>query len=164
MCQCCRKTFSCFAGNYILSYLWQRPKGASYVTQALVQLFARLTKLGWFDSDKEDFVFRNVIRQVQSFLQGSVEYCMVGVQLLSQLTCEMNHVTEAEANRSLTKQRKIASSFRDSQLYDIFQLACDLLRRALDSWKTQMSFSDDTQVRVWGWAGLGPTLCDKGLH
>lgn len=94
MCQCCRKTFSCFAGNYILSYLWQRPKGASYVTQALVQLFARLTKLGWFDSDKEDFVFRNVIRQVQSFLQGSVEYCMVGVQLLSQLTCEMNHVTE----------------------------------------------------------------------
>ncbi|EEC05625.1 Exportin-7-A, putative, partial [Ixodes scapularis] len=131
--------------NYILSYLWQRPKGASYVTQALVQLFARLTKLGWFDSDKEEFVFRNVIRQVQSFLQGSVEYCMVGVQLLSQLTCEMNH---AEANRSLTKQRKIASSFRDSQLYDIFQLACDLLRRALDSWKSQMSFSDDTQQQL----------------
>ncbi|XP_054917475.1 exportin-7-B isoform X1 [Dermacentor andersoni] len=134
--------------NYILSYLWQRPKGASYVTQALVQLFARLTKLGWFDSDKEDFVFRSVIRQVQSFLQGSVEYCMVGVQLLSQLTCEMNHVTEAEANRSLTKQRKIASSFRDSQLYDIFQLACDLLRRALESWKTQMTFSDDTQQQL----------------
>ncbi|XP_075733284.1 ran-binding protein 16 isoform X7 [Rhipicephalus microplus] len=134
--------------NYILSYLWQRPKSAAFVTQALVQLFARLTKLGWFDSDKEDFVFRSVIRQVQSFLQGSVEYCVVGVQLLSQLTSEMNHVTEAEANRSLTKQRKIASSFRDSQLYDIFQLGCDLLRRALESWKAQMTFSDDTQQQL----------------
>ncbi|XP_064465819.1 exportin-7-B-like [Ornithodoros turicata] len=136
--------------NYVLSYLWQRPKGASYVTQALVQLFARITKLGWFDTaeDKEDFAFRNVLHQVQSFLQGSVEYCMVGVQLLSQLTCEINHVTEAEANRSLTKQRKIASSFRDTQLYDIFQLACDLLRRALESWKTQLSIVDDTQQQL----------------
>lgn len=36
---------------------------------------------------------------------------MIGVQLLSQLTCEMNQISEVEANRSLTKHRKIASSF-----------------------------------------------------
>lgn len=106
-----RMVFLVFAGNYILSYLWQRPKGASYVTQALVQLFARLTKLGWFDSDKEEFVFRNVIRQVQSFLQGSVEYCMVGVQLLSQLTCEMNHVTEVGATPQGTLRRRLSLIF-----------------------------------------------------
>ena len=44
---------------------------------------------------------------------------MMGVQLLSQLTCEMNQISEADANRSLTKHRKIASSFRDSQLFEV---------------------------------------------
>ncbi|XP_076368513.1 ran-binding protein 16 isoform X1 [Tachypleus tridentatus] len=130
--------------NYILRYLATRPKLSSYVMQALVQLFSKIIKLGWFESDKEEFVFRNIINQVQGFLQGSVEYCVIGVQLLSQLTCEINQISEAEANRSLTKQRKIASSFRDSQLYEIFQLACDLLRRALETWKST-TFKDESQ-------------------
>ncbi|XP_067129437.1 exportin-7 isoform X3 [Centruroides vittatus] len=130
--------------NYVLNYLATRPKLVNFVTQALVQLFSRITKLGWFETDKDEYVFRNVVSQVRGFLQGSVEYCMIGVQLLSQLTCEINQISEAEANKSLTKQRKIASSFRDTQLYEIFQLACDLLRRALESWKT-MSFNDETQ-------------------
>ena len=51
--------------------------------------------------------------------QGQAEHCMMGVQLLSQLTCEMNQISEADANRSLTKHRKIASSFRDSQLFEV---------------------------------------------
>jgi len=37
--------------------------------QALATLFARITKLGWFDMDKDEFVFRNVIADVGSFLQ-----------------------------------------------------------------------------------------------
>lgn len=130
--------------NYILTYLATNPKLANFVTQAIVQLFARITKLGWFESEKEEFVFRNVIDQVRCFIQGSVDYCVIGVQLLSNLTCEVNQISEAEANRSLTKQRKIASSFRDTQLYEIFQLSCDLLRRALESWKA-ISFTDEAQ-------------------
>jgi len=39
-----------------------------------------------------------------------VERCMIGVQLLSQLTCEMNQISEADANRSLTKHGRVASS------------------------------------------------------
>jgi exportin-7 len=58
--------------NYILNYLASRPKLAPFVTQALVQLFARITKLGWFESDKEEFVFRNVIPQVRPFVQVSL--------------------------------------------------------------------------------------------
>ena len=134
-----------------------------YTFQGLVTLFSRITKLGWFDSEKEEFVFRAVITDVTKFLQveisnhamtvliwslekhisfyilchyqGSPAHCMVGVHLLSQLTCEMNQVlldpmriikrktnsfsyqiSEADASRSLTKHRKIASSFRDSQV------------------------------------------------
>ena len=70
---------------------------------------------------------------------------MIGVQLLSQLTCEMNQISEADANRSLTKHRKIASSFRDTQLFEIFQLSCNLLRTAYDQRKS-LNFNDESQV------------------
>ncbi|XP_060604621.1 exportin-7-like [Ruditapes philippinarum] len=131
--------------NYILNYLATRPKLVHYVLQALVQLFSRITKLGWYDVIKDEYVFRNVVTDVGKFIQsGSTQHVMIGVQLLSQLVVEMNRVTEAEASRSLTKHRKIASSFRDTQLFEIFQLACSLLRTAAGNIKT-LDFSDENQ-------------------
>lgn len=82
-----------FSGNYVLTYLYNQPKLAQFVIQGLVTLFARITNLGWFDSKDDEFVFRNVISDVTKFLQGSADHCMIGVQLLSQLTCEMNQVS-----------------------------------------------------------------------
>merc|ERR1719412_1448548 len=130
--------------NYVLTYLWSQPKLPQFVVQGLVTLFSRITKLGWFNSDKDEFVFRNVITDVTKFLQGSADHCMIGVQLLNQLTCEMNQISEADANRSLTKHRKIASSFRDTQLFDIFQLSGQLLRTAYDQRKS-LNFNDESQ-------------------
>ncbi|KAF3848418.1 hypothetical protein F7725_014915 [Dissostichus mawsoni] len=115
-------------GNYVLNYLATRPKLAAFVTQALIQLYARITKLGWFDCQKEDYVFRNVIADVTRFLQDSVEHCIIGVTILSQLTNEIN---QADTTHPLTKHRKIASSFRDSSLFDIFTLSCNLLKQLL---------------------------------
>ncbi|XP_026314400.1 exportin-7-B [Hyposmocoma kahamanoa] len=116
--------------NYVLNYLATRPKLANFVVQALVSLFARITKLGWFDTVKDEFVFHNVLNAISSFLQNPAEMCTIGVQLLSQLVIEMNQVSEADANRSLAKHRKIACSFRDTQLYEMFRLACSLLSAA----------------------------------
>lgn len=70
---------------------------------------------------------------------------MVGVQLLSQLVVEMNQISDAEGNRSLTKHRKIASSFRDTQLFEIFRLACSLLSTANENCKN-LNFDDVSQV------------------
>ena len=70
---------------------------------------------------------------------------MIGVQLLSQLTCEMNQISEADANRSLTKHRRIASSFRDTQLFEIFRLSCTLLSTARENCKN-LNFNDEAQV------------------
>ncbi|XP_021371890.1 exportin-7-like [Mizuhopecten yessoensis] len=131
--------------NYGLNYLGTRPKLVHYVLQALVQLFARITKIGWFDMKDEEYAFRNVITDVTKFIQsGFTQHVMIGVQLLSQLVCEMNQVSEADASRSLTKHRKIASSFRDTQLFEIFQLSCSLLQTAAGNIKN-MNFSDDSQ-------------------
>lgn len=131
--------------NYILNYMATRSKLPNFVLQSLVSLFAKITKSGWFDGEKEDFyVFRNVVHDVSHFLQGSVEHCIIGVQILSQLTIEMNQMTETDGNRSLTKNRKTASSFRDCQLFEIFRLACSLLTSANENYKT-MNFDDAGQ-------------------
>lgn len=65
----CHVDCFCFIGNYVLNYLATRPKLATFVTQALIQLYARITKLGWFDCQKDDYVFRNAITDVTRFLQ-----------------------------------------------------------------------------------------------
>ena len=65
--------------------------------------------------------------------------------MLWQLVSEMNQLSEADATLTLTKHRKIASSFRDVHLYEIFQLSCTLLRNALENFRN-MNFEDQGQV------------------
>ena len=69
---------------------------------------------------------------------------MIGVQILSQLTCEMNQGAELDVNLSFTKHRKTACSFRDTQLFDIFLLSCSLLSTARDNSKN-LNFQDEAQ-------------------
>ena len=56
-------------------------------------------------------------------------------------------ISDSDANRSLTKHRKIASSFRDTQLFDIFQLSCTLLRTAYEN-RSKLNFNDESQVQI----------------
>ncbi|KAF2366896.1 Armadillo-type fold [Trinorchestia longiramus] len=115
--------------NYVLNYLGTHPKLLHYVNQGLVELFARITKLGWYDSlDKDKWAFRDVLADVSQFLKGPIEHRTIGIELLTQLTAEMNQISDSDANKSLTKHRKIASSYRDQHLLVIFQLACTQLR------------------------------------
>ncbi|XP_048356073.1 ran-binding protein 17 isoform X3 [Sphaerodactylus townsendi] len=114
--------------NYILNYVASRPKLALFVIQALVQVIAKITKLGWFDVQKDQLVFRDIIADVKKFLQGTVDHCIIGVMILSELTQEMNFV---DYSRPSSKHRKIATSFRDTILKDILMLACSLLKEML---------------------------------
>uniref|UniRef100_A0A2K5YD73 Exportin-7/Ran-binding protein 17 TPR repeats domain-containing protein n=1 Tax=Mandrillus leucophaeus TaxID=9568 RepID=A0A2K5YD73_MANLE len=121
-------SFVFFVGNYILNYVASQPKLAPFVIQALIQVIAKITKLGWFEVQKEQFVFREIIADVKKFLQGTVEHCVIGVIILSELTQEMNLV---DYSRPSAKHRKIATSFRDTSLKDILVLACSLLKEVL---------------------------------
>ncbi|XP_021031482.1 ran-binding protein 17 isoform X1 [Mus caroli] len=114
--------------NYILNYVASQPKLAPFVIQALIQVIAKLTKLGWFEVQKDEFVFREIIADVKKFLQGTVEHCIIGVIILCELTQEMNLV---DYSRPSAKHRKIATSFRDTSLKDILVLACSLLKQVL---------------------------------
>lgn len=79
------------------------------------------------------------------FQSSVVEHAGIGVQLLWQLVSEMNQLSESDATLTLTKHRKIASSFRDVHLYEIFQLSCTLLRNTLENFRN-MNFEDQGQV------------------
>ncbi|XP_026636558.1 ran-binding protein 17 isoform X1 [Microtus ochrogaster] len=114
--------------NYILNYVASQPKLAPFVIQALIQVIAKITKLGWFEVQKDEFVFRDIIADVKRFLQGTVEHCIIGVIILSELTQEMNLV---DYSRPSAKHRKVATSFRDTSLKDILVLACSLLKQVL---------------------------------
>uniref|UniRef100_A0A8C6Y2C5 RAN binding protein 17 n=1 Tax=Naja naja TaxID=35670 RepID=A0A8C6Y2C5_NAJNA len=92
--------------NYILNYIASRPKLALFVIQALVQVIAKITKLGWFDVQKDQLVFRDIIADVKKFLQ--IDY-----------------------SRPSSKHRRIAISFRDTTLKEILMLACSLLKEIL---------------------------------
>lgn len=55
--------------NYVLAYLGTRTKLPGYVQQALVQLYARLTKIGWNEGTKSNYPFRSVTQDLGKFLQ-----------------------------------------------------------------------------------------------
>uniref|UniRef100_A0A493TW22 RAN binding protein 17 n=2 Tax=Anas platyrhynchos TaxID=8839 RepID=A0A493TW22_ANAPP len=76
--------------NYILNYVASQPKLAPFVMQALVQVIAKITKLGWFEVLKDQLIFRDITADVKKFLQGTVDHYIIGVMILSELTQEMN--------------------------------------------------------------------------
>uniref|UniRef100_A0A8B9DLW4 RAN binding protein 17 n=1 Tax=Anser cygnoides TaxID=8845 RepID=A0A8B9DLW4_ANSCY len=76
--------------NYILNYVASQPKLAPFVIQALVQVIAKITKLGWFEVLKDQLIFRDITADVKKFLQGTVDHYIIGVMILSELTQEMN--------------------------------------------------------------------------
>uniref|UniRef100_A0A8C9ERB6 RAN binding protein 17 n=1 Tax=Pavo cristatus TaxID=9049 RepID=A0A8C9ERB6_PAVCR len=104
--------------NCLLNYVTSQPHPAPFVTQALVQVIAKITKLGWFVL-RDQLVFRDIIADVRKCLQGTVDLCMIGVMNLSELTQEMNLV---DYSRPAAKHRKIATSFRGTSLKDVLML------------------------------------------
>lgn len=75
--------------------------------------------------------------KIDILLQADITQCIIGVQILNMLVLEMN---ESESVKPLTRHRKIASSFRDTTLFNIFQLQFALIEQTT---LTDNSNSDD---------------------
>lgn len=117
--------------NYALNYLANRQNLAPFVVQALTKLFAKITKLIWFDTKESQQVIPLVN---QYFFQVNIERQIIGVLLLSQLVQEINQVEgDPVLHRSLTRQRRISSTFRDVYLSEIFSLSCNVLQASLSA-------------------------------
>ena len=109
--------------NYVLNFLLSSgPACQPFVSGALVSLVACVSKLGWSDFDDP----LQVMQEATHFLQATPAHLVVGLSLLQQHVTEMN---TASNTRSLAVHRKIAGSFRDGCLFQVFTAALETLRR-----------------------------------
>ncbi|KAI9285764.1 armadillo-type protein [Umbelopsis sp. AD052] len=124
--------------NFVLEYLYLHPNLQPFVIVQLAQVFTMLTKLGWFDLDE----FKTVHRDLNQFLQASIDHRIVGLQLLTILVQDINLPIPA---RNLARHRKTAVAFRDDQLFLIFESANNILQELLQN---AMSLDNDQQDRL----------------
>lgn len=110
--------------NYIITYLAKRGHELQpYVIGSLVQLLCRVTKFGWFDDDR----FRDAVKDSTNFLiQASPEHVSIGLKILNQLVSEMN---QPNPGLPSTHHRRVACSFRDQNLYQVFQISLTSLQQ-----------------------------------
>uniref|UniRef100_A0A0R0K1H7 Importin N-terminal domain-containing protein n=1 Tax=Glycine max TaxID=3847 RepID=A0A0R0K1H7_SOYBN len=104
--------------TYLINYLATRgPELQPFVAASLIQLLCRVTKFGWFDDDR----FRDLVKESMNFLsQATPGHYAIGLKILSQLISEMN---QANAGMPATNHRRVACSFRDQYLFQIFQIS-----------------------------------------
>lgn len=103
--------------NYLINYLASKgPELEPFVLGSLIQLFCRTTKFGWLDDDK----FREVVKEAMNFLSQAQHHYAIGLRILNQLVSEIN---QHNPGLPATRQRRIASSFRDHSLFQIFQIS-----------------------------------------
>lgn len=86
--------------NYVLEYLGTHTKLPSYVQQALVQLYARLTKIGWNEGTKSSYPFRSVTQDLGKFLQVCVlVHVLLFLFITSPMAWQLDEVTIAGKRR-----------------------------------------------------------------
>ncbi|CAI2183999.1 8336_t:CDS:10 [Funneliformis geosporum] len=122
--------------SFLFNYLAVHPDYQPFVLSSLAQLFATITKVGWFEDDE----FKNITNELSKFIQSTVDHRIVGLQVLSTIVSEMNQQTP----RNMARQRKTAIGFRDSQLLDIFRLGLVVLRQILNG---ETVFTNERKVK-----------------
>eukprot|EP00055_Hartaetosiga_balthica_P015687 m.94625 g.94625 ORF g.94625 m.94625 type:complete len:1074 (-) comp8927_c0_seq1:2588-5809(-) len=133
--------------QYALDYLLGMQRLEPFVVAELCKLIGRLTKLCWFEETQpSQFPFRSVLDDAMRFLedgQGNKEIYMRGLQLLNFQVTEMNQPDNIEG---LAKHRKVCSSFRDENLFEIFQLSLNEMGQIIDRQET-----DNESMMMMGW-------------
>ncbi|KAJ3343145.1 hypothetical protein HDU93_009695 [Gonapodya sp. JEL0774] len=127
-----------------LTYIYQHPTLPNYVLNAFVKLMCQITRLGWLDDD----AFKEIVTDVRKFLQRSVGHWSIALGSVggrneyptSPTTTEF---AAAQKNRSVNAPLQLchpasievhllAVSFRDSHLFEVFQLSMSMLRTLVD--------------------------------
>jgi exportin-7 len=137
------------AGDYLLNFLGTKGLNLEeFAMKGVVALICRITKFGWFDTPTDVAVppptgnaaadaaaaaaaqanagMRGIVTETTKFLQATVSHCLIGLRILNDLVTEMNYKSK---NRSMTQQRKVAVSFRDASLFQIFEISLSMLNQ-----------------------------------
>jgi exportin-7 len=99
------------------------PRLAVFAQASLVTLVCRLTKFAWLD---EGAAIKEIAKETTKFLQATFPHCVIGLRLLNELVSEMNYKNK---NRTLNQHRKVAVSFRDVALLEVFETSLSMLNQ-----------------------------------
>eukprot|EP00761_Pharyngomonas_kirbyi_P013683 gb/GECH01013712.1/.p1 GENE.gb/GECH01013712.1/~~gb/GECH01013712.1/.p1 ORF type:complete len:1061 (+),score=152.47 gb/GECH01013712.1/:1-3183(+) len=100
------------------------PDLPTFVLNRVIRLLCRLTKLGWFQDESHKELTDRVINMfVKTDIPGLIG---VGLSILTSLVQEMNSISGLS---TITQNRKVAVSFRDSCLKQVFKGAVSLLEK-----------------------------------
>ncbi|KAJ1657479.1 hypothetical protein IWQ61_003137 [Dispira simplex] len=106
---------------FLLEFLARDPQRPPFITKVAAQVLALVTKVAWFDAA----TFRTVTSDMEKWAERGIPHYTLALQCLIVLVEETNRES---ATRYSAKERKMAVSFRDTQLLKIFQLAYKSLR------------------------------------
>jgi len=93
------------------------------------------------DTEKSPDEIHPILAQITKFLQASLLHCLLGLNILNQLVKDMN--TKKSGNFSLAGHRKVAISFRDTCLLDIFRVSLSTLRQLLSKPVERGNYDED---------------------
>jgi exportin-7 len=109
--------------NFVLRVMREKMGILNHASRmALISLVTRVTKLGWFDDERHKALVEDALKLLVADHPQS--YCL-GIDLLAQLVEDMNKPLRDE---SLTDHRKIAVSFRETSLKEVFRAALSCIR------------------------------------
>jgi exportin-7 len=130
--------------DYLLTFLGEKgpqlAQSADFVVTSIIKLLCRVTRLGWFDGDKH----QELTNKCKKFLQATVPHCIIGLQILEELTIQMNL---KQANETVSVQRKHAVNYRDSSLLATFQISLQMLQQILSGKMTQANPNHVLQIK-----------------
>ncbi|CDW59214.1 exportin 7 [Trichuris trichiura] len=133
-----------YAADKALSEFCKRPEVFANVHLLLERtLFCRLVKVSWFNFDSDgEMQFQVAVKRVIELNEGSMESCSIAVELLRSLVLEMGQLDQSCL---VGRQLKVAASFRDIYLLDIYKVSIGLLKSVAEN---VISFNvEDTDQR-----------------
>ncbi|KAI9337080.1 armadillo-type protein [Pilaira anomala] len=110
--------------TFLLEYAYIHPDLQSFVITQLASVLSLITRFGWLEIDE----YQNVYQDMVQFLQTSSEHRIVGIQILATIVQDMHAATIPKYS---AKFRKAAAGLRDTQLFNIFEKAFQLLEGIL---------------------------------
>ncbi|KAI8637367.1 armadillo-type protein [Parasitella parasitica] len=110
--------------TFLLDYAYRHPDLQPFIITQLAGVLALLTRFGWLDHEE----YQNVYKDMTQFYQTSADHRIVGMQILSVIVQDINAATVPKYS---AKFRKAAAGLRDTQLFDIFKSAYQLLESLL---------------------------------
>eukprot|EP00932_Pfiesteria_piscicida_P013302 SRR837773.24831.p1 GENE.SRR837773.24831~~SRR837773.24831.p1 ORF type:complete len:397 (+),score=122.12 SRR837773.24831:72-1193(+) len=126
--------------NFLFDYLAKNGpdlyRSAPMGVSPVVRLLCRVVKLAWLEGTQ----FQNVTERVGAFLQSSPLHWVLGLEIYTDLTTDM----QPSIGPSMSRFRRTALSFRDAALPTIFTIAMQTLQQLVTG---QITIGDKNEER-----------------